>query len=66
MLWLNQSAKALGGASPMSCLDTKAGVDAVRDLIGRLEHGLSANPEVNVSIFELRYIGYYRYGKKKV
>lgn len=40
LLWLNQPAKALGGVTPMSCLDTKAGVDAVRDLIGRLEHGV--------------------------
>lgn len=39
-LWLNRPAKALGGATPMSCLDTKTGVDEVKDLIGRLEYGV--------------------------
>jgi len=38
--WLNTPAKALGGATPVSYLDTEAGADAVRDLIGRLEHGI--------------------------
>lgn len=40
LLWLNRPAKALGGVTPMSCLDTIAGADAVRDLIGRLEYGV--------------------------
>jgi putative toxin-antitoxin system antitoxin component (TIGR02293 family) len=38
--WLKQPAKALGGATPLSYLDTEAGADAVRDLIGRLEYGV--------------------------
>lgn len=38
--WLKQPAKALGGKSPFSQLDTQAGTDNVRDLIGRLEHGV--------------------------
>jgi len=40
LLWLNRPAKALGEVTPMSCLDTKAGADAVRELIGRLEYGV--------------------------
>lgn len=38
--WLKEPAKALGGATPLDYLDTEAGADAVRDLIGRLEHGV--------------------------
>jgi putative toxin-antitoxin system antitoxin component (TIGR02293 family) len=38
--WLNESAKALGGDSPLQHLDTEAGAAEVRDLIGRLEHGV--------------------------
>ena len=38
--WLKESAKALGGSSPLEYLDTEAGADAVRDLIGRLEYGV--------------------------
>ncbi len=38
--WLKRPARALGGVSPLSQLDTEAGADAVRDLIGRLEHGV--------------------------
>lgn len=40
--WLKQPAKALGGVTPLSYLDTEAGADAVRDLIGRLEYGVFA------------------------
>ena len=38
--WLNEPAKALGGNSPLQFLDTEAGASEVRDLIGRLEHGV--------------------------
>ena len=38
--WLKQPAKALGGATPLSYLDTEAGAEAVHDLIGRIEHGV--------------------------
>ena len=38
--WLNESAKALGGNTPLQHLDTEAGADEVQDLIGRLEHGV--------------------------
>ena len=38
--WLKRPAKALGGESPFTQLDTQAGADNVRDLIGRLEHGV--------------------------
>jgi putative toxin-antitoxin system antitoxin component (TIGR02293 family) len=38
--WLKEPAKALGGSSPLDYLDTEAGADAVRDLIGRLEYGV--------------------------
>ncbi len=38
--WLSEPAKALGGVSPFQHLDTEAGAGQVRDLIGRLEHGV--------------------------
>jgi putative toxin-antitoxin system antitoxin component (TIGR02293 family) len=38
--WLLEPAKALGGVSPFQQLDTEAGAGQVRDLIGRLEHGV--------------------------
>lgn len=38
--WLEEPAKALGGNSPLEHIDTEAGADEVRDLIGRLEHGV--------------------------
>ncbi|MGH8607945.1 MAG: type II RES/Xre toxin-antitoxin system antitoxin [Gammaproteobacteria bacterium] len=38
--WLNEPAKALGNNSPLQHLDTEAGAAEVRDLIGRLEHGV--------------------------
>ena len=40
--WLEQSAKALGGRTPMEYLETEAGANEVEDLIGRLEHGIIA------------------------
>jgi putative toxin-antitoxin system antitoxin component (TIGR02293 family) len=38
--WLIEPAKALGGVSPFQRLDTEAGAAQVRDLVGRLEHGV--------------------------
>jgi putative toxin-antitoxin system antitoxin component (TIGR02293 family) len=38
--WLKEPAKALGGVAPIELLDTAAGAAEVRDLIGRLEHGV--------------------------
>jgi putative toxin-antitoxin system antitoxin component (TIGR02293 family) len=38
--WLSEPARALGGATPLEHLDTEAGAGAVRELIGRLEHGV--------------------------
>jgi putative toxin-antitoxin system antitoxin component (TIGR02293 family) len=38
--WLNEPAKALGGNTPLDHLDTEAGADEVKELIGRLEHGV--------------------------
>jgi len=35
-----ESARALGGETPLQHLDTEAGAAQVRDLIGRLEHGV--------------------------
>lgn len=38
--WLKTPARALGGETPFKHLDTEAGADEVRDLIGRIEHGI--------------------------
>jgi len=38
--WLSEPAMALGGETPFQYLDTEAGAAQVRDLIGRLEHGV--------------------------
>ncbi len=38
--WLLEPAKALAGVTPFQHLDTEAGAGQVRDLIGRLEHGV--------------------------
>lgn len=38
--WLSEPARALGGIRPLQHLDTEAGAGEVRDLIGRLEHGV--------------------------
>lgn len=40
MSWLHCSAKGLGGEQPASILTTAMGVQAVVDLIGRIEHGI--------------------------
>ncbi len=40
MFWLHCPAKGLGGEIPMNMLTTTSGVQAVVDLIGRIEHGV--------------------------
>lgn len=40
--WLKAPNAALGGASPISLLDTDLGSDAVLDTLGRIEHGVFA------------------------
>ena len=38
--WLKSPNRALGGAIPLSLLDTDLGADAVLDTIGRIEYGV--------------------------
>ena len=38
--WFLSSKKALGGASPIEFSETEPGTQEVRDLIGRIEHGV--------------------------
>jgi putative toxin-antitoxin system antitoxin component (TIGR02293 family) len=38
--WLRTPNKALGNQAPLALAETEAGVRAVEDLIGRLEHGV--------------------------
>ncbi len=38
--WLAEGNRALGGAKPLDMLDTDVGADAVRDVLGRIEHGV--------------------------
>ncbi len=40
--WFRSPKKALGGASPLEYSDTEPGAQEVRDLIGRIEHGVIA------------------------
>ena len=40
--WLRRPSRALGGAAPLALLDSEAGAKAVDDLLGRIEHGISA------------------------
>ena len=40
--WFRTPKKALGGASPIEYADTEPGVQEVRDLIGRIGHGVFA------------------------
>lgn len=40
--WFRTPKKALGGASPIEYADTEPGTEEVRDLIGRIEHGVFA------------------------
>lgn len=41
-IWLNSRSIALGGRSPKELLDTKFGIDLVKDELGRIEHGVLA------------------------
>jgi len=38
--WLGLENRALGGATPLSLLDTDIGARAVQDVLGRIEYGL--------------------------
>ena len=38
--WLNRTAWGLGGVAPATLLTTQMGVQAVIDLVGRIEHGV--------------------------
>jgi len=38
--WMDVPNPALGGVTPFSLLDTRAGLEMVDDLIGRIEHGV--------------------------
>lgn len=38
--WLKTDNAALGGATPISLLDTDIGADSVLDTLGRIEHGV--------------------------
>ena len=40
--WLKSPNAALGGATPLSLLDTGIGADSVMDALGRIEHGVFA------------------------
>ncbi|RCX08935.1 type II RES/Xre toxin-antitoxin system antitoxin [Extensimonas vulgaris] len=40
--WLQSPNVALGGATPLSLLDTDIGEDSVLDTLGRIEHGVFA------------------------
>lgn len=41
-IWLNSASVALGGRTPKDLLDTRFGVDMVKDELGRIEHGILA------------------------
>lgn len=38
--WLNRPARGLGGVAPATLLNTPMGVQAVVDLVGRIQHGV--------------------------
>jgi putative toxin-antitoxin system antitoxin component (TIGR02293 family) len=40
--WLQSDIEGVGGNRPLDMLSTSAGCDAVKDIIGRLEHGVFA------------------------
>lgn len=42
MHWLKTPKKALGGQIPLELADTEVGADEVKDLLGRIEHGVFA------------------------
>lgn len=38
--WLNNPVPGLGHKTPVECMETREGIDRVRTLIARLEHGI--------------------------
>lgn len=40
--WIQRHIRSLGGVTPLSLLDTDAGVDLVMDTLGRIEQGIGA------------------------
>ncbi len=40
--WLKSANASLGGATPLSLLDTDIGAECVLDTLGRIEHGVYA------------------------
>lgn len=40
--WIQREIRSLGGVSPLSLLDTEAGVDLVMDTLARIEYGIAA------------------------
>jgi putative toxin-antitoxin system antitoxin component (TIGR02293 family) len=40
--WLKAPNASLGGATPLSLLDTDIGAEGVMDTLGRIEHGVFA------------------------
>ena len=40
--WLVRPVRSLGGVTPLSLLDTTAGLELVRQTLGRIEHGICA------------------------
>lgn len=40
--WIQRRIRSLGNVTPLSLLDTDAGVDLVMDTLGRIEHGIAA------------------------
>lgn len=40
LVWLKQPNRALRGEAPLDLLDTEIGAQAVKDVLGRIEHGV--------------------------
>ena len=38
--WLKAPVRSLGDQSPLSLLDTQEGIERVKDVLGRVEHGV--------------------------
>ena len=38
--WLKAPVRSLGDQMPLSLLDTQAGIDRVKDVLGQIEHGV--------------------------
>ena len=38
--WMRQPNKALGGKSPLSLIDSDAGIKDILDVLGRIKHGV--------------------------